>query len=664
MVSYSYSSSNLLSSFVLCVVLVANAFQWFTSDATSTLMVDGSPNSGRPIPNTFLGAFFEEINHAGAGGLWAELVSNRGFEGGRGSGSPSSIYPWRVIGNESLISVSTDQTSCFERNKIALRMEVLCNGPKSCPPAGVGVSNPGYWGMNIEKGKKYKLVMYVKVKASGPVDLQVSLTGSVHRVNMVSIISFSAMTDNNFSKWTKVEGILESKATNHNSNLQITTTTRAILWLDQVSLMPLDTYKGHGFRMDLFKMVADLKPKFLRFPGGCFVEGYYLKNGFQWKNTIGAWEQRPGHYGDVWKYWTDDGFGFFEMLQLAEDLGALPIWVFNNGMSVGGEEVNMSALSPFIQDALDGIEFAKGSPSSKWGSVRASMRHPEPFDFRFVAVGNENCFPHHKVHYQEKYFKFYDAIKRAYPEIRIISNCDGSKTPLNHPADLFDFHIYPNNSMDMFSKYSVFDKTSRLGPKVFVSEYAVVKDDARNGTLLAALAEAAFLIGLERNSDIVHMVCYAPLFINKNGRYSWIPDAIAFNSHESYGTPSYWVQQLFSESSGAIYLNSTLQTSSNSIVASAIGYRSSQDSKIYLRVKVVNFGSEIEKLRITINGLSSNVQQSRSTKTVLTSSNKMDENSFSQPNKVVPRKSALENASNNMVVSISPYSVTSFDLLV
>ncbi|RYR04208.1 hypothetical protein Ahy_B06g083831 isoform G [Arachis hypogaea] len=305
---------------------------------------------------------------------------------------------------------------------------------------------------------------------------------------------------------------------------------------------------------------------------------------------------------------------------LAEDLGALPIWVFNNGMSVGGEEVNMSALSPFIQDALDGIEFAKGSPSSKWGSVRASMRHPEPFDFRFVAVGNENCFPHHK--------------------------------------------IYPNNSMDMFSKYSVFDKTSRLGPKVFVSEYAVVKDDARNGTLLAALAEAAFLIGLERNSDIVHMVCYAPLFINKNGRYSWIPDAIAFNSHESYGTPSYWVQQLFSESSGAIYLNSTLQTSSNSIVASAIGYRSSQDSKIYLRVKVVNFGSEIEKLRITINGLSSNVQQSRSTKTVLTSSNKMDENSFSQPNKVVPRKSALENASNNMVVSISPYSVTSFDLLV
>ncbi|RYR04205.1 hypothetical protein Ahy_B06g083831 isoform B [Arachis hypogaea] len=659
MVSYSYSSSNLLSSFVLCVVLVANAFQCFTSDATSTLMVDGSPNSGRPIPNTFLGAFFEEINHAGAGGLWAELVSNRGrFEGGRGSGSPSSIYPWRVIGNESLISVSTDQTSCFERNKIALRMEVLCNGPKSCPPAGVGVSNPGYWGMNIEKGKKYKLVMYVKVKASGPVDLQVSLTGSVHRVNMVSIISFSAMTDNNFSKWTKVEGILESKATNHNSNLQITTTTRAILWLDQVSLMPLDTYKGHGFRMDLFKMVADLKPKFLRFPGGCFVEGYYLKNGFQWKNTIGAWEQRPGHYGDVWKYWTDDGFGFFEMLQLAEDLGALPIWVFNNGMSVGGEEVNMSALSPFIQDALDGIEFAKGSPSSKWGSVRASMRHPEPFDFRFVAVGNENCFPHHK------YFKFYDAIKRAYPEIRIISNCDGSKTPLNHPADLFDFHIYPNNSMDMFSKYSVFDKTSRLGPKVFVSEYAVVKDDARNGTLLAALAEAAFLIGLERNSDIVHMVCYAPLFINKNGRYSWIPDAIAFNSHESYGTPSYWVQQLFSESSGAIYLNSTLQTSSNSIVASAIGYRSSQDSKIYLRVKVVNFGSEIEKLRITINGLSSNVQQSRSTKTVLTSSNKMDENSFSQPNKVVPRKSALENASNNMVVSISPYSVTSFDLLV
>ncbi|MED6108378.1 hypothetical protein PIB30_023294 [Stylosanthes scabra] len=199
--------------------------------------------------------------------------------------------------------------------------------------------------------------------------------------------------------------------------------------------------------------------------------------------------------------------------------------------------------------------------------------------------------------------------------------------------------------MDTFSNSSRFDKTSRSGPKVFVSEYAARDNDARNGTLLAAVAEAAFLIGLERNRN-------------------WIPDTIAFNSYQSYGTPSYWLQQLFIESSGALYLNSTLQTSSNSILASAIRYKSSQDFKTYLRVKVVNFGSEIEKLRICINGLSSKVQQSGSTKTVLTSLNKMDGNSFSEPNKVVPRKSALENASNNMVVLITPYSVTSFDLLI
>ncbi|MED6108377.1 hypothetical protein PIB30_023293 [Stylosanthes scabra] len=366
-------------------------------------MVDGSPNSGRQIPNTFLGAFFEEINHAGAGGLWAELVNNRGFEGGIGSGNPSSIYPWSVIGNESVISVSTDETSCFEHNKVALRMEVLCNGPKSCPPGGVGISNPGFWGMSIEKGKKYKLALHFKVKASGPFHFQVSVAGSGNAINMASLTLSSAMaSDNNISEWKAFEGILESKETNHNSNLQITTTTRGILWLDQVSLMPLDTYKGHGFRMDLFKMVADLKPKFLRFPGGCYVEGLQLKNGFQWKNTIGAWEERPGHYGDVWKYWTDDGFGYFEMLQLAEDLGALPIWVFNNGMSAGSEEVDISALSPFVQDALDGIEFAKGSPSSKWGSVRASMGHPKPFDLRSVAVGNENCYQQ-PLHYQGKH---------------------------------------------------------------------------------------------------------------------------------------------------------------------------------------------------------------------------------------------------------------------
>ncbi|XP_045795310.1 alpha-L-arabinofuranosidase 1-like isoform X2 [Trifolium pratense] len=455
-----------------------------------------------------------------------------------------------------------------------------------------------------------------------------------------------------------METIIEANATNHNSSLQITTSNRGVVWLDQVSAMPLDTYKGHGFRSDLFQMVANLKPKFFRFPGGCFVEGNYLKNAFRWKDIVGPWEERPGHFNDVWGYWTDDGFGFFEGLQLSEDLGAFPVWVFNNGIS-HNDQVNTTAISPFVQEALDGIEFARGSPTSQWGSLRASMGHPEPFDLRFVGVGNEDCG---KYNYLGNYLKFYEAIKRTYPDIQIISNCDGSDQPLNHPADLYDFHIYAN-SKDMFSKYTKFDNAPRSGPKAFVSEYAVQKEDAGAGSLLAAVAEAAFLIGLEKNSDIVQMVAYAPLFLNTNDR-RWIPDAIVFNSYQNYGTPSYWLQQLFIDSSGAILLNSTLHNSSSSIVASAIEYKNSQDGKNYLKVKVVNFGNTIENIGISIHGLNSSVQPFGSSMTVLTSPNIMDENSFSKPNKIVPQGTSLENASKDMNVGLLPYSITSFDLLI
>ncbi|KAK7336357.1 hypothetical protein VNO77_16895 [Canavalia gladiata] len=302
-------------------------------------------------------------------------------------------------------------------------MEILCNGPKSCPPGGVGISNPGYWGMNIEKGQFYRVVFYAR--ALGPINLEVSLVGS----NGVKLASNNIKAFGLYVlTWRRFETILKAKDTNHEASLQITTNLRGVVWLDQVSAMPLDTYKGHGFRKDLFQMVANLKPKFLRFPGGSYVEGDYLRNAFRWKDTVGPWEERPGHYGDIWDYWTDDGFGYFEGLQLAEDLGALPIWVFNNGIS-HHDEVNTSAIEPFVQEALDGIEFARGSLLSKWGSLRAHMGHPMPFDLRYVAVGNEDCG---KPKYQGNYLKFYSAIKRVYPDIQIISNCDGSEKPLDH----------------------------------------------------------------------------------------------------------------------------------------------------------------------------------------------------------------------------------------
>ncbi|KAK2995173.1 hypothetical protein RJ640_005763 [Escallonia rubra] len=572
------------------------------ANQTAWLFVNASEASARKMPKHLFGLFFEEINHAGSGGLWAELVSNRGFESG-GQILPSSITPWSTLGDESSINVSTDLSSSFERNKVALRMEILCDskGTNICPAGGVGIYNPGFWGMNIEQGKTYKLVFYIR--SLKPINVFVSLTDS-HGSQALSTVSIIA---DDVSKWTKVEALLEAKGTNPSSRLQLTSTKKGVIWLDQVSLMPLDTYKGHGFRNDLFKMLADLKPGFLRFPGGCFVEGDWLRNAFRWKDTIGPWEERPGHFGDVWNYWTDDGLGHFEFLQLAEDLGAEPIWVFNNGIS-HNDEVDSSNILPFVQEILDGIEFARGDPDSTWGSVRAAMGHPEPFVLRYVAVGNEDCG---KPNYLGNYLKFYGAIRNAYPDIKIISNCDGSSLPLDHPAD------FPATKL-----------------QAFVSEYAVHGDNSGAGTLLGALAEASFLIGLERNSDVVEMASYAPLFLNVNDR-KWVADAIVFNSSQVFGTPSYWMQHFFIESNGAILLDSTLQAnSSTSLIASAIIWQNLDDSKDYLRVKIVNFGSNTVNLKISVIGLELNPRQSSGSRTVLASKSYNDENSFQEPKKV------------------------------
>ncbi|PHU06185.1 Alpha-L-arabinofuranosidase 1 [Capsicum chinense] len=619
---------------------------------TALLFVNVSEGSAKEIPDTLFGIFFEEINHAGAGGLWAELVSNRDFE----FGDSSVPSPWAIIGNNSSVIVSTDLSSCFDRNKVALRVEVLCDntGANVCPDGGIGVYNPGFWGMNIEQGKSYQLVFYLR--SDGPVNLSVALTGSNGLTNLATTPVLVA----NASNWTKMMVTLEAEGTDPNSRLELRSTTKGVIWFDQVSLMPLDTYNGHGFRKDLFEMLQDLKPAFLRFPGGCFVEGAKLSNAFWWKETIGPWEERPGHFGDVWGYWTDDGLGHFEFLQLAEDLGALPVWVFNSGIS-HKEQVNTSNISPFVQDVLEGLEFARGASNSTWGSVRAEMGHPESFDLRYVAVGNEDCekkFPQ----YKGNYLKFHSAIKEAYPDIKIISNCDGSSKLLDHPADLYDFHIYASAN-DVFSNASRFNGAPRSGPKAFISEYAT-KDDAGNGNLLAALAEAGFLIGVEKNSDVIEMASYAPLFVNNNNR-RWTPDAIVFTSSQVYGTPSYWMQHFFKESNGATLIDSTLQDNnlSNSLIASAIKWRNETDDNDYIRIKVVNFGNNTVTLNISISGLENSLQPSGATKTILTSSNVMDENAFTYPKKIIPVETMLDKVGENMDVVLLPYSITSIDLL-
>ncbi|KAK6127175.1 hypothetical protein DH2020_039086 [Rehmannia glutinosa] len=482
-----------------------------------------------------------------------------GFEAG-GQNIPSNISPWSIIGDESSIAVSTDRSSCFDRNKVALQMEVLCNtnGDNICPAGGVGVYNPGFWGMNIEQGKTYKVTLYIR--SLQPIEISVSFIGS----NGLQTLATADIKDDDVTSWTKKEILLEANGTDRNSRLQLTTRKKCTIWLDQVSAMPLSTHKGHGFRQDLFDMLAALKPGFIRFPGGSFVEGNWLVNAFRWRETIGKWEERPGHFGDVWQYWTDDGLGISR-----------------------NDQVDTSIILPFVQDILDALEFAKGDPTSKWGSIRAAMGHVETFDLRYVAIGNQDCF---NKNYHGNYMKFYSAIK---------------------------------------------------GP-----------------TQISRSSQTVM------GRDVVEMASNAPLFVNDNDR-RFNPDAIVFDSSKVYGTPSYWMQHFFKESNGATLLNSKLQTnSSTSIITSAISWENQEDNKSYLRIKVLNFGSNRVNLKVSFNGLEQNsIEAEGSTMTTMTSNNVMDENSFSEPKKVAPVVSPLENASSKMNVMLLPYSLTSIDLL-
>ncbi|KAJ4793271.1 Alpha-L-arabinofuranosidase 1 [Rhynchospora pubera] len=509
-----------------------------------------------------------------------------------------------------------------------------------------------FGGMNIERGRLYNVVLHIMSVKS--VDISVSLTSSDGSQNLAQ----HSIKGQKFSAWSKVEFKLRARGTNSNSRLQITTSKSGTIWLDQVSVMPSDTFKGHGFRNDLTSMLSDLKPGFLRFPGGSYSQGGTLMNAFRWKSTVGPWEQRPGHFNDIWNYWTDDGLGFFEFLQLAEDIGALPVWVIHNGISLN-DQINPSSLPSFVEDVLDGIEFARGDAHSTWGSVRAEMGHPNPFKLRYISIGNQECL---NGNYRANYLKFYTAIKSAYPDMKVVTNCDGSIGKLDHLADLYDLHVYTSAS-DMFSKAQLFDKISRNGPKAFVSEYAVTGNDAGKGTLVAALAEAAFLLGLERNSDIVEMASCAPLFVNDNDR-RFNPDAIVFNSNAQFGTPSYWMQQFFKYSNSATYHPSTIQVSNYPyLLASALTWEDTNSRRKHLKLKILNYGSAAVLLNMSISGLETTISSNGGIQAVLTSSKLSDENSFQEPKKVAPVLTKFAKAGGKMSVMIAPYSLTSFDLL-
>lgn len=512
---------------------------------------------GIKVSPQLYGVFFEEISRSGDGGIYAEMVQNRSFEDAPTPNAWTLVKSGNAEGTMSL-----DKSRALNgKNPTALKLQIT-----SAAGGRVGIANEGFkgarwnreWveagvrsekqiadfaaafarkakestsGIAVEKGKEYRVSFYARSADgfTGPLAISIEKQdGTIVAAQKVAGLK---------PDWNKHTVSLTANATDSNARLVVAASAPGTLYLDMVSLFPKETFKGreNGIRKDLGQMIADMKPAFVRFPGGCFVEGNQMANAHRWKTTIGDLAERPGHHA-YWGYYSTGGLGYHEYLQFCEDLGAAPLFVINCGMA-HGDHVPMDQIGEYVQDALDAIEYANGPVESKWGALRAKAGHPAPFNLKMIQIGNENGGPR----YDERYAVFYDAIKAKYPEVKIVANLWGG-VPKSRPVEILDEHYYrtPEFFMREADRYDTYKRDSY---KIYCGEYAVTQGSGM-GNHISALGEAAFMTGMERNGDVVVMSSYAPLLVHPEWR-GWNPNAIVFDSARAYGTPSYHVQALF-----------------------------------------------------------------------------------------------------------------------
>ncbi len=506
---------------VMWATALASAFT--TRAATIDVQVD---QPGHRVAPTLWGIFFEDINLSADGGIYPELVRNRSF-----NESTKPDY-WKLVGDDAQTELAIDDTTPLNPlNRGSLRIRSRED---------FVLENEGYWGMNIVEGEGYTLRLVARAADGyeGPVTVRIVGAGGGE-------LAKGTLTQLS-RRWREHSLDLTAAGGDPKAKLQIEGAGGSgALFLDMVSLTPNRTWKQHGLRPDLCEMLADLRPSFFRFPGGCWVEGEDMAHMNKWKNTIGDVSQRTPLY-NIWGYMATHGLGYHEYLQLSEDLGAEPLFCINTGMS-HREVAPMEQMGQWVQDALDAIEYANGPVDSLWGSLRAKNGHPEPFHLKYLEIGNENG----GGAYRERWPLFVKAIKAKYPEIVLVANHWQGGYPQSPMPEIVDEHYYntPEFFMQQAGRYDDYD---RNGPKVFVGEFAVTRNGGA-GNLRAAIGEAAFMTGIERNSDVVMMACYAPLLVNVNHR-RWNPDLINFDSSRAYGIPGYYVQKLFSEHRGDVTL--------------------------------------------------------------------------------------------------------------
>lgn len=550
------------------------AFLFFCNvlTAQTKLTVDVG-SKGIAISPTHYGIFFEDINHAADGGLYAELIRNRSFEDG------TSMDFWTVASQSGAYLSPTIETSNLLNSAQTKALKMVVSSASASARA--GMANAGFWGINVVKDRTYSVSFFAKCIAGFSGNVTVSLESNA------GVKYAEATVSGLTTSWQKYTTTMTATGNDPAGRFVLATNSVGTLWFDMVSCFP-PTFKDrpNGLRPELAQLLADMNPKFMRFPGGCFVEGNVLANRFQWKNTIGPVETRPGHW-NLWNYRTSDGMGYHEFLQLSEDLKAEPLYVVNVGLAHDDNQPSTD-LSAYIQDALDALEYANGAVTTTYGAMRAAYGHPEPFNIKYLEIGNENYFGNN---YGNRYLQFYNAIKAKYPDMICIGDVaawgtDNPTWTFTHPVQLLDEHYYRNPAW-FVGQYNKYDTYSRTGPKIYVGEYAVTTDCGL-GNLNAAVGEAVYMAGMEKNSDVVPLNSYAPIFVNVDDR-KWSPDMIDYNASAVYCTPSYYVQKLFATNIGTVNIpvNDSLCRKSMDLTG-AIGLGTWATSASYSNVVVKN----------------------------------------------------------------------------
>lgn len=601
--------------------------------AQKNFVVDAG-HLGPEIQPDMYGVFFEDINFGADGGLYAELIKNRSFE------FHQPFVGWLPFGYVKVLN----ESPCFDRNPNFVRLN------EEGLRRGTGLENTGFRGIGFKKNDDYRFSFYARALDGKEKTFRIELVNSHEDVIGTADIRIKG------DDWQNYSCHVKATATDAKGKIRVILKTAGEVDLDHISLFPVETWKNreNGLRKDLVEALYELNPGVFRFPGGCIIEGNTLETRYQWKNSLGPVENRPineNRWNYTFKhrffpdYYQTYGLGFYEFFLLSEDLGAEPLPVISCGLACQYEShecVPVEDLEPYIEDAIDLIEFANGSVDSEWGKVRAEMGHPEPFNLKYLAIGNEQW----GEGYVERLIPFLEVLRKKHPEIKIIGTSgpapDGEHFDYLWPkmkeleVDLVDEHYYrsPEWFLENAARY---DRYDRNGPKVFAGEFAS-HHQSRANNLRAAISEAAFMTGLERNADVVHLATYAPLLAHVDA-WQWKPDMIWFDNLRVVRTPNYYVQQMYAHNVGTNVLNITSEGSTiagkDSLYASAVVDQISSE----IIVKIVNAGDQTQTISVELDGLKKTLKGKRVEITWLNANQPEAVNTLDAPNLIVPMQS-------------------------